>query len=97
MTVEEHARAAVELANLLETAGDTLTDGQTELLRRLQRHHGRLAATHAACDDCYLGFSLPDPDRSPECPACGGVYHTLRDAVGPDGARAAVRQPDTTG
>ena len=97
MTRGEHAQAAVNLALLLEDARNCLTGTQAGLLRTLQRHHGRLGATRGTCDDCFLGFGLPEPDREIECPACGGHYCTVTDAVGPDGRAVPLKLPDGDG
>ena len=49
------------------------------LFGMLALHHAKRGATFAQCHDCYLGFSLPDPDNNPECPWCKGVYWTIVD------------------
>ena len=83
MTREQHATASRALIEIIRRncAGtaqkpDTAS-ADNELFGMLALHHAKRGSLYARCDDCYIGFSLPDPDNEPECPSCHGCYWTI--------------------
>ena len=85
MTRDQHQAASLALTQLIqENCKPTGNNRNPETATRenglfgmLALHHAKQGASFARCDDCYLGFSLPDPDNSPECPWCKGAYTTI--------------------